>query len=60
MDKPERDSQGHIVLRLTRREYGALSEAVRYAQQDSEEGVGRLDPTLARIQRKLGEVPGAN
>lgn len=59
MDYPERDSQGRIVLRLTNKEYGALSEAVRYSQEAHEEMTEppRLDPTLSRIQRKLGEEP---
>lgn len=46
-----------VVLRLTVREASALSEAVRYVQQDHEEQQERLDPTLSRIQRKLGEEP---
>lgn len=54
---PERDSRERIVLRLTAAEYGALSEAIRYSQEAHTEMTEpeRLDPTLSRIQRKLGE-----
>lgn len=54
-------SQPFKVLELTRAEYGALSEAVRYSQEahaeNSMSGTA-LDPALSRVQRKLGEVPG--
>lgn len=49
-----------MILTLTSREYGALSEAVRYAQEahaENSESGEHLDPTLSRIQRKLGETP---
>jgi hypothetical protein len=47
------------TLTLTDREWGAVAEAVRYAQQAAEEGGGRLDPTLSRVQRKMNEPVGA-
>lgn len=49
------------TITLTRAEYGAVSEAIRYAQEDHAENSlsGRgLNPALSRVQRKLGEVPG--
>lgn len=52
------DLPRRVTLKLTPSEYGALSEAVRYAQQTAMEGGGKLSPTLSRIQRKLGEEPG--
>lgn len=49
----------HITLTLTRREWSYLAEAVRLAQEAHFENDGRFDPTLSRIQRKLGvEVGG--
>ena len=51
-------SAQRFVLTLTSRELSTLSEAVRYAQQTAHEGSGRHDPTLSRIQRKLGDVVG--
>lgn len=47
------------TLTLTPREYSTLAEAVRYAQETALEGAGRIDPTLSRIQRKMGEEVGA-
>lgn len=47
---------------LTPKEYGALSEAVRYSQEayaENSESGEHLNPTLSRIQRKLGEEPSA-
>lgn len=52
--------RGGKVIHLTPKEHGALSEAVRYSQQaHAENADDRLDPTLSRIQRKLGEEPSA-
>lgn len=48
------------TLTLTDREWWALVEAVRYAQQTAEEGDGRLSPTLSRIQRKMGQPVGTD
>lgn len=59
---PQRDERGRRVLHLTSKEYGALSEAVRYSQEaaaETSEDGKRLNPTLSRIQRKLGEEPSA-
>ncbi|WNN95122.1 hypothetical protein SEA_MAGRITTE_171 [Microbacterium phage Magritte] len=59
---PQRDERGRKVLHLTSMEYGALSEAVRYSQEaatETSEDGERLNPTLSRIQRKLGEEPSA-
>lgn len=50
----------HRVVRLTIRERYALIEAVRLAQEISEEGTGRLDPVLSRVQRKLGTTVGSS
>ena len=47
------------TLTLTEREWWALAEAVRLAQQESEEGAGHRNPELSRIQRKMGEEVGA-
>jgi hypothetical protein len=58
----KRDKAGRLVLVLTARELDVLSEAVRYSQQAHAEDAGddeHLDPTLSRIQRKLGEEPHA-
>lgn len=52
-------STPYRTITLTNREYGALSEAVRYSQQAHTENCESLDPTLSRIQRKLGEIPSA-
>lgn len=49
------------TITLTSKEYGALSEAVRYAQETHAENSisGRaLNPALSSVQRKLGEIPG--
>lgn len=46
-----------IVISLTEQEASSLSEAVRYLQQEHTDNNGKLDPTLSRIQRKLGEEP---
>lgn len=46
------------LLRLSKREYYALVEAVRYAQQDTMESQGRLSAALSRVQRKLGTDVG--
>lgn len=57
---PQRDERGNRVIHLTSKEYGALSEAVRYSQEahaENSESGERLNPTLSRIQRKLGEEP---
>ena len=51
-----------ITITLTRKEYGALSESIRYSQETHAENSfsgESLDPTLSRIQRKLGEEPSA-
>lgn len=50
------------TITLTSMEYGVLSEAIRYSQQAYMENSlsgESLDPTLSRIQRKLGEEPSA-
>lgn len=50
------------TLTLTSKEYGALSEAIRYSQEAHAENSftgEQLNPTLSRIQRKLGEEPSA-
>ena len=52
----------NCVVILTPKELGALREAVRLAQQMHAENSpsGRaLEPTLSKIQRKLGEEPNA-
>lgn len=48
------------VLVLTEKERGTLSEALRLMQEMTTDNWGddtKLDPTLSRIQRKLGEEP---
>lgn len=45
------------ILELTPMEYAHLREAVRYMQEEHMDSFGKLDPTLSRIQRKLGEEP---
>lgn len=56
---PQRVSAGYLLPTFTGAELGALREAIRYSQEDCEEAHGRLDPTLSRIQRKLGEEPNS-
>lgn len=46
-----------MQLTLTPLELSSLSEAIRYNQQAIAENSGHLDPTLSRIQRKIGEQP---
>lgn len=46
------------TLTLTDREWSALSETVRFAQQTAHEGIGHHNATLSRIQRKMGDVVG--
>lgn len=47
-----------VTLSLTDAEYGAVSEAIRYAQQTAHEGSGRHSAPLSRVQRKLGDEVG--
>jgi hypothetical protein len=51
-------SRDRYTLTVTRQEFGALAEALRYSQETALEGGGRFDPTLSRIQRKLGLAVG--
>lgn len=46
------------TLPLTARELGAVSEAIRYAQQAAHEGIGHHDRVLSNVQRKLGDTVG--
>jgi hypothetical protein len=54
--RPPRAVPSH-TLDLTTLEWSALSEAVRFLQDESWEATGQLVPTLSRIQRKMGEEP---
>lgn len=59
------DPKRHTVLVLTKAEANVLSEALRFSQENYSENRSEgyddpkeyLDPTLSRIQRKLGEEP---
>lgn len=46
------------TLALTTMEWSALAECIRVCQEmHAETFDDRLDPTLSRIQRKMGDVP---
>ena len=51
-------SRFNSELPLTWRERNAVAEAIRLAQQIAEEGTGRPNAALSRVQRKLGETVG--